>query len=217
MSRTKYQICEHCGKDLPKNRDNFKRHINKETGKEEYSKICRDCESIILIEENWKDGKLKCHICGEWLDPKEFDSNPHYEYRNHKDKRCKKCKREQNKKARENYDDSTKLYKILQERWLGARDRASRKNIPFTITKEDLMELWELQEGRCAISKIPMTFEMDNGRVFTNISIDQKNAGQGYTKENIQLICQAVNQLKSDWDMNTVLYICKQIVDNYEV
>jgi hypothetical protein len=26
----------------------------------------------------------------------------------------------------------------------------------------------------------------------------------------------AVNQLKSDWDMNTVKYICKMIIDNYE-
>ena len=60
-----------------------------------------------------------------------------------------------------------------------------------------------------------MTYELDNGRVFTNVSIDQKNPGQGYTKENIQLVCSAVNQLKSNWDMDTVIYICKQIVNNY--
>ena len=216
MGKQVYQICEKCGKELPRNREYFKRSKNKETGKEEYSKICRDCEPIILIEENWKDGKLKCSICGEWLNPEEFDSSQHYKYRNYKDKRCKKCKRQQNKHVRENYDDDTKLYKILQERWLGARDRANRKNIPFTITKEDLQKLWYQQEGKCAISKIPMTFEMDNGRVFTNVSIDQRNPGQGYTKDNIQLICQAVNQLKSDWDMDTVLYICKSIIDNYK-
>ena len=107
------------------------------------------------------------------------------------------------------------LYKILQERWLGAKDRASNKGIPFTITKEDLLELWEQQNGLCNISKIPMTYELDNGRVFTNVSVDQKNPGQGYTKENIQLVCSAVNQLKSNWDMDTVVYICKQIVNNY--
>ena len=44
-----------------------------------------------------------------------------------------------------------------------------------------------------------MTFELDKGRVFTNISLDQKNPGQGYTKDNIQLVCSAVNQLKSNW------------------
>ena len=34
-------------------------------------------------------------------------------------------------------------------------------------------------------------------------------------KENIQLVCSAVNQLKSNWDMDTVVYICNQIVNNY--
>ena len=60
-----------------------------------------------------------------------------------KDKRCPKCKIEQNKKARQQYSEETKLYKILQERWLGAKDRAYNKGIPFTITKEDLLELWK--------------------------------------------------------------------------
>jgi hypothetical protein len=36
------------------------------------------------------------------------------------------------------------------------------------------MELWNKQNGLCAISKIPMTYEMDEGRVYTNLSIDQK-------------------------------------------
>ena len=66
-----------------------------------------------------------------------------YNIRNGRDKRCPKCKIEQNKKARQQYSKETKLYKILQERWLGAKDRAFNKGIPFTITKEDLLELWE--------------------------------------------------------------------------
>ena len=61
-----------------------------------------------------------------------------------------------------------------------------------------------------------MTYELDQGRIFTNISVDQIEPKKGYTKENIQLICMAVNQLKSDFDMNTILYICKQIIQNYD-
>lgn len=214
MKKAIYKECECCKETLVQNRTNFKRHVNKETGKEEYSMICRKCEEKLVMEQNWKDGKLKCFVCGEWLDPEEFDSHTQYAYRNHKDKRCKQCKRKQNLQARKNYSDEKRLYKILQERWLGARDRARRKNIPFDITKEDLMNIWEFQEGKCAISKIPMTFEMDNGRTYTNVSIDQIIPGKGYTKDNIQLICYAVNQLKSDWDIDTVIYICRQIVDN---
>lgn len=61
-----------------------------------------------------------------------------------------------------------------------------------------------------------MTYELDNGRVYTNVSLDQKIPGIGYTKNNIQLVCSAVNQLKSNWDMDVVKYICQQIVNNYE-
>lgn len=216
MQKTIYQTCESCHTTFPRNRKFFKRHRNKETGKEQFSTLCKECEDKLKYKENWRGGKLKCFICGKWLDPENFDTHSQYEYRNHKDKRCKQCKRKQNLEARANYSDEQKLYKIVQDRWLAARSRAEKKNIPFTITKDDILELWENQNGKCAISNIPMTFEIDNGRVFTNVSVDQKNPGQGYTKENTQLICQAVNQLKSDWDMDTVLYICKSITENYK-
>ena len=218
MGKQKYAICPICKRELPLNRENFKRIKDKSTGKEKYNSICRKCEQQQKKQEQseeWKDGKLLCHICGEYKYPSEFQNHAHYVYRNNKDKRCRKCKQEQNKEVRSNYSEETKLYKVLQERWFGARDRATNKGIPFTITKEDLLELWEQQNGLCNISKIPMTYELDNGRVFTNVSVDQKNPGQGYTKENIQLVCSAVNQLKSNWDMSTVIYICKQIVNNY--
>lgn len=218
MSKQKFIICPICGKELPLNREYFKRIKDKHTGKETYNTICRQCEQVQKQQEHdneWKDGKLLCHICGEYKDPSEFQNHTYYSYRDNKDKRCRKCKQVQMKEARDKYSEDTKLYKVLQERWLAARDRASNKGIPFTITKEDLLELWEQQNGLCNISKIPMTYELDNGRVFTNVSVDQKNPGQGYTKANVQLVCSAVNQLKSNWDMDTVIYICKQIVTNY--
>lgn len=213
----KYQICDCCGKELPKNITYFKKYSRKTENGLNFHTTCRECEEKLEYEQEWKDGKLKCHICGEYFDPEYFNlaGGNKYNIRNGRDKRCPKCKMEQNKKARQQYSEKTKLYKILQERWLGARDRASNKEIPFIITKEDLLELWEQQNGLCNISKIPMTYELDNGRVFTNVSIDQKNPSQGYTKENIQLVCSAVNQLKSNWSMDIVMYICKQIVNNY--
>lgn len=216
MGKTIYQKCEKCGQELPRNRNFFKRVKIKETGKETYKTICRACEEKAVLDENWKDGKLKCFICGEWLDPDQFDTHQEYSYRGNKDKRCKKCKRQQNLEAKAGYSEDKKLYTILQDRWLGAKERAQKKDIPFTITKQDLIDLWSIQDGKCAISQIPMTFEINNGRIFTNVSVDQKIPGKGYTKENIQLICQAVNQLKSDWDMETVLYICRSVVNNYQ-
>ena len=216
MGLQKYATCTKCGRELKLNRENFKRFKNKETGKEEYHTICKECEKELEYNKHWDGNKLKCLVCGKSLDPSEFDSHAAYAIRGHKDGRCKECKRKQNLEARQNYNDNTRLYKTLQARFLNAKDRALRKGIPCTITKEFLLDLWNKQHGLCAISKIPMTYEMDAGRVYTNVSIDQINQGQGYTEDNVQLVCMAVNQLKSDWDMNTVKYICKMIVENYD-
>ena len=62
-----------------------------------------------------------------------------------------------------------------------------------------------------------MTFELDKGRIFSNVSIDQIKPSKGYTKDNIQLVCMAINQLKSDFDLNTIYLICKNIVDNIKI
>ena len=216
MGVQKYTICPHCGRELKRNRENFKRSRNKETGKEEYHIICRDCEAQIEHDKHWDGNKLRCLVCGRSLDPSEFDSHTEYAIRGHRDGRCKACKRKQNQEARKNYDNEKRLYKTIQSRVLNASGRAKRKGIPCTITKEFILDLWNKQNGLCAISKIPMTYEMDAGRVYTNISIDQIEQGKGYTEDNVQLVCMAVNQLKSDWDMNTVKYICKMIIKNYE-
>ena len=59
-----------------------------------------------------------------------------------------------------------------------------------------------------------MTFIMDKGRIYTNVSIDQITPSKGYTESNIQLVCMAVNQFKSDFDLETMLFICKNILEN---
>lgn len=214
MGIKKFKVCSRCSKELPANKTYFKRVLNKETNKEELSSICRECENKVTLEENWKDGKLKCFICGEYLDENCFQSSGHYEYRNHKDKRCTKCKTAQNKLVRTSYSSNQKLDKILRNRLDGALRRATKKNIPFDIDLDLIKDLWNKQEGKCAISDIDMTYELDSGRVYSNVSIDQINPSKGYTKDNIQLVCMSINQLKSDFDMNTVFKICNGIISN---
>ena len=218
MGRQKYQVCDCCGKELPKNINYFKKYSHKTAEGLNFHTTCRDCELKQKYDEEWKDGKLKCHICNQYFDPNIFHiaGGSKYSIRDNRDTRCPNCKIQQNKLARSNYTNDIKLNKVLQARWFGAKDRASSKNIPFTRTKEDLLSIWEKQQGLCAISKIPMTYELDSGRVFSNVSIDQKIPGKGYTIDNVQLVCMAVNQLKSDFEMDTILYICKQIVNNYQ-
>ena len=212
--------CGCCGKEFP-HKTEYWRKLSTPINNNSWHTTCRLCEDKKVLEENIKEENgikyYKCFICGEWLTSDNFDQagGNKYQYRDGLDKRCHNCKIKQNKEARTNYSEERRLEKILQDRWLNARDRAKSKKRLFDISKEDLMDLWNKQEGKCAISKIPMTFNIDSGRNPYNVSIDQINPSQGYTKDNIQLVCMCVNQLKSDFDMNIVINICKNILDNY--
>jgi hypothetical protein len=63
-----------------------------------------------------------------------------------------------------------------------------------TINIDTLLELWELQEGRCAISNYPMRYEESS---LFGVSVDRIDPSGGYTKENIQLVCQGINFAKN--------------------
>ena len=186
------QQCDVCGRLLDKNISNFRKYSRKTNGLN-FHTTCRDCEDRIKLNTEWKDGKLLCHICGEYKEPSEFTYAG---------------------AAIATYDNDVKLEKVLQARWLAAKSRTIDKSIPFTITKEDLLTVWKAQNGKCAISGLDMTYELGEGRIYTNVSIDQIMPSKGYTIDNIQLVCMAVNQLKSDLDMDTILILCSAIVDN---
>lgn len=209
------QQCDVCGRWLDKNITNFKKYSRKTDGLN-FHTTCRECEDRIKLNTEWKDGKLLCHICGEYKDPSEFTyaGANKYTLRQNKDCRCNSCKSEQRRSAIATYDEDVKLEKVLQVRWLAAKSRAMDKSSPFTITKEDLLTIWKSQNGKCAISGLDMTYELGEGRTYTNVSIDQVLPSKGYTVDNIQLVCMAVNQLKSDLDMDTILTLCSAIVGN---
>lgn len=75
-------------------------------------------------------------------------------------------------------------------------------------------ELWCKQNGLCAISNLPMTYIFNNGRIPTNVSVDRIDSKKGYTRDNVQLVCMAINQMKSDLDNNTFYNLCKAVYMN---
>ena len=207
--KLKYRVCSVCGKELPLTRKFFKRYHD-----ESFHEMCKECEEKTKRNIEWKDGLLKCHKCGKFLPVSEFGKSNHYPYRDHYDARCRDCRTKRANERKKEYSDEYSLLKVLQNRYLAARDRAKKKLLPFDITKEYLKELWDKQNGKCAICGIPMTYEQCNGRTPTNVSIDQINHKEGYIIGNIQLVCMAVNQMKSDLKMDDLYMFCEAILEN---
>lgn len=97
---------------------------------------------------------------------------------------------------------------------LGARERARKANIYFDLTLDFLISLWNKQKGLCAISGIPMTYTLYEGRIPTNVSIDKIDPNGGYTMDNVQLVCSLVNVMKLNYPIETLLTFCESIISN---
>jgi hypothetical protein len=65
-----------------------------------------------------------------------------------------------------------------------------------------LSQLWESQGGKCAISGYPMTYSESN---LFGVSIDRIDCQKGYTQDNVQLVCQAINFGKNKYTNNEMI------------
>lgn len=211
-----YRICNCCGKEYPLSREYFKR--NTVSTVEHFHKVCKECESKEKEKEEWKDGLLLCHCCGKFKKEEDFTPNGKKgnKARHYKKTVCKECSSQKQKLHDIRLNNDDKLTKCLRFRLLGAKDRAQKSNKAFDITLQYLEKLWKLQEGKCALSGIPMTYELKLGRIATNVSIDKIDKNQGYIVGNIQLVCMACNQIKSDLTEEEMYNFCKKIVEQYE-
>lgn len=210
-----YRVCPECKRELLLSRENFRR-LKLASGKEGFHKLCKSCEDKIKYNKEWHDGKLLCHDCGEYKDVSCFNKHPDMKIRDYHATFCTSCRVKRRKEMEPEKDDTLKLRQTLVQRYHGAKERAIKQGLDFNLTVEYLLSLWESQHGICALSGVPMTFERYQGRIPTNVSIDKINKERGYIIGNIQLVCMACNQIKSDWSEETMYNICKKIVEQYE-
>lgn len=220
MAKSKIHIkeskktCSKCGVEKEISVKNFhKRKVSLDG----YSGVCKDCRSFVRHKEkHWHNGLLICMDCGEYKDINEFDINSSNRHRNFKSRICKKCKGLQYKRRLIQNRGDQGIERLLTERFCGIRDRAKKNKLILDFGKEYLRELWIKQNGKCALSGVDMTTLVFCGRTNTNISVDRINPNLGYIKGNVQLVCMAVNQMKSDLTLDELLFFCKKIIDNNE-
>lgn len=108
-------------------------------------------------------------------------------------------------------------YKVISGNWVRYLSRllysAGRKR--DKLCREDLIEILESQNFKCAISGIPLTCQLERGKRFwTNASVDRIEAGGSYTKENIQLVCRGLNSWRSDIPLAEFIEICRVVAEH---
>jgi len=97
--------------------------------------------------------------------------------------------------------------------WQQARKGAVKRKIDFTITADDLIAMWNSQNGKCALSNMPMTLSHGTHILQnpTKMSIDRIDSTIGYHKDNIQLITWQLNCGKSVWSNEQLIELCKAV------
>lgn len=214
----KSQICKCCKKELPLDSEHFGKRSDYKTG---FFSKCKDCESnrsninAIKSQQLLKDNLWTCSTCNSTLELnidnfyKRIDSITGFQHR------CKKCL----KKDPARYDRLIKkdnLDYYLKDRFHGAKNRATNKDIEFDLTLDYLKDLWNKQNGICALTGTNMTHTILEGKLKTNASIDKINPSLGYTKGNVQFVCNVANMMKSDMSIEDLIYFCKLIINNNE-
>jgi len=92
------------------------------------------------------------------------------------------------------------------------RLKAIRRRGSMNVTTADLLELWDKQGGKCALTGWPMTMTRRTGIVRTNASIDRIDSLLGYTLDNIQLVCVAANKAKFDLSHEEFVQLCRSVL-----
>lgn len=106
---------------------------------------------------------------------------------------------------------SSGYYSYLKR--LVSNTRSQRKaDFEFDISPAHLKELWEKQNGRCAISGVMLTHHTDGtGKKEFNASIDRIDSMQGYIPGNVQLVAYRVNLLKNTLSTDMLYWWVKTI------
>ena len=209
------KICKKCKKE--KEIINF--HNNKRT-KDGLNDYCKPCKSKYLKRNKYPRSTVDkiCTKCKEMKPASDYTT-----CRTRTDglqNKCKSC----SFKSMQNLAERGGLVSFLKTKFKQSKRncvRGKNRILEFSITIDDVIALYEKQNGECAYTGVKMTHitygSKGNGRLKYpfNISIDRIDSLIGYTKTNIQLVCALVNTMKWDIDENVFIEMCKRIVEKH--
>ena len=154
-----------------------------------------------------------CSHCKKYKPAKDFSKSTRNKHRDMLNNSCRECYKKAYSENRKRVNEATALNNVLKVRLHDALVRSKKKNLFIDITIKDLQELWNKQDGKCALTGFPMTLIWGTGvKNIYNLSIDRIDSSKGYTRDNIQLVCSAANMMKGYMEYNELIQFCKAII-----
>lgn len=119
-------------------------------------------------------------------------------------KSCGCSKIGSNAKNFSGYKDITGIF------WSKIKSCAKVRNIDFNVTIQQVWDLFQNQNGKCALSGIKLYFA-PNKKSKGIASLDRKDSSKGYTIDNIQWVYKDINKIKMDIHNATFIDLCHNI------
>lgn len=94
---------------------------------------------------------------------------------------------------------------------------AKLRNIEFNITSKQMVEVFELQNKKCALTGLDISLHRNysqGNREKQTASLDRIDSSRGYVADNIQWVHKDVNIMKNKFSQEYFLEMCKRITEN---
>lgn len=191
-----------CGLELAL--DQFDKLKAGKYGRMSYCKKCRKLKNQKLNYERKNEGTKVCKQCDTEKDVSKFSAD-----KMSKDGLQTYCKDCQMVKVKNN---ASTLDGYINKALLDLKNNSKRNgdNVEISITKQDLLDLYNNQSGKCKLSGRQLTHEAGK---YTNVSIDLIDSAKPYQKDNIRLVMVAVKAMKFEPFKDFIL-LCKDIAKN---
>lgn len=92
------------------------------------------------------------------------------------------------------------------------------RSLEHNIDTAYLKGLWELQDGLCAVSGMPMVISASHNtpEFALSISLDRIDSSVGYVEGNVQLVCTGVNIMKNTMSMAQFVEFCNRVSEKHK-
>lgn len=100
-----------------------------------------------------------------------------------------------------------------------ARKRAKERGYEFDLDKEFILGMRDRQDNKCALTGWSLDWDhTKSGKrkcPFNRASIDRIDSQKGYTRDNVQLLADMVNRVKSAYSQEQFVEMCVKVAERF--
>lgn len=93
------------------------------------------------------------------------------------------------------------------------KNHAKRRGIPFILSLSYLDNLFQKQNGKCALTGKLLSFENYGYKNYANASLDRIDSSKGYIEGNVQWLDKDVNFMKQSLSQEKFIQLCTEVVE----